>query len=188
MIVRLHALLPRSRANGPDLRFVLWLQGCTRSCPGCFNPGAQSLYGGEERDISEVLAELAAVRDIEGVTFSGGEPLQQPEALFALAAGAQALGLGVVLFSGYTHAEILCHPSGRSILEYTDTLIAGPYDAARRNPRGLVGSDNQRIHHLSPRYAAVDFTRLPARETIIRPDGAVIHTGVNPIRPTAKEE
>src|SRR3972149_712339 len=38
VILRLHALLPRSRANGPGMRAVIWFQGCTRGCPGCFNP------------------------------------------------------------------------------------------------------------------------------------------------------
>lgn len=35
---RLHAVVPRSAANGPGVRYVVWSQGCALACPGCFNP------------------------------------------------------------------------------------------------------------------------------------------------------
>ena len=38
----IHAIEPRSRANGPGARFVVWLQGCTLGCPGCFNPATHA--------------------------------------------------------------------------------------------------------------------------------------------------
>jgi anaerobic ribonucleoside-triphosphate reductase activating protein len=180
MKVRMHAYLPHSRANGPGLRAVVWFQGCTLGCPGCFNRDAQALDAGQERDTALMMADIGAVTDIEGVTFSGGEPFQQPEALLELSQSAQALGLSVVIFSGYTLNAIQEQPLGPAILNHVDTLIAGSYDAARHNPRGLIGSNNQQVHHLSARYKNVDFTTLPSREAIIQADGSTILTGVNP--------
>ena len=182
MNVRLHAYLPHSRANGPGLRAVLWFQGCTLACPGCFNPAAQNPLGGEERDTAEVLARIATLKDIEGVTFSGGEPFQQPEALLELSHSSEALDLSVVVFTGYSLEAIRKQPLGPAILEHVDTLIAGPYDAARRTSCGLVSSSNQQVHHLTARCAGVDFSTLPSREAIIQLDGAIVLTGVNPPR------
>ncbi|MCU0780030.1 MAG: radical SAM protein [Akkermansiaceae bacterium] len=45
MTLRLHAFLPRSRANGPGWRSVVWVQGCSLGCPGCFNPQTHDWEG-----------------------------------------------------------------------------------------------------------------------------------------------
>ena len=83
--LRLHDFLPRSRANGPGLRAVIWVQGCSLGCPGCFNPGAQSLMGGHEVAVGHLRERLLAFGgDMEGLTVSGGEPLQQMRPLLDL--------------------------------------------------------------------------------------------------------
>ena len=50
----IHAIEPRSRANGPGVRFVVWLQGCTLGCPGCFNPSTHAAAGGRELDLASL--------------------------------------------------------------------------------------------------------------------------------------
>lgn len=180
--MRLHGYLPHSRANGPGVRAVLWFQGCTLACPGCFNSAAQDPLGGEERETEVLLAAIVSLKDIEGVTFSGGEPFHQPDALLELATGARTHGLGVVVFSGHTLEALRGQPLGTDILAQVDTLIAGPYVEALRHPRGLIASENQRVHHLSPRYGHLDFADLPSREAIIHPDGSVTLSGVTPYR------
>ncbi|MBZ0237815.1 MAG: radical SAM protein, partial [Deltaproteobacteria bacterium] len=75
MIARVHAREPRSRANGPGTRFVIWMQGCSLGCPGCFNPTTHAPAGGELVDTAALLAEVAATRGLDGLTLSGGEPL-----------------------------------------------------------------------------------------------------------------
>jgi len=54
--VRVHATEPRSRANGPGARFVVWMQGCTLGCPGCFNPTTHDATGGREVTVEEIAA------------------------------------------------------------------------------------------------------------------------------------
>jgi anaerobic ribonucleoside-triphosphate reductase activating protein len=83
---RVHAVEPRSQANGPGVRFVVWSQGCTLGCPGCFNPGTHPVTaaGAGEWPPGELAAAAAAQAGcIEGVTLTGGEPLQQPAAVAA---------------------------------------------------------------------------------------------------------
>ena len=58
MKIRLHAFESASRANGPGLRAVVWFQGCTLGCPGCFNPGTHNASGGYDSDTDTLAAEI----------------------------------------------------------------------------------------------------------------------------------
>ena len=183
MNVRLHAMEPASRANGPGLRAVIWFQGCTIGCPGCFNPETHGAAEGESADTEELFRRLASSGErIEGVSISGGEPFQQPEALLDLSERFSSAALSVLVFSGYTLAAIRGLPIGPEILRHLDVLIAGPYIESAHSGRGLLGSANQSIHFLTPRYAPRDFQRTPLREVIIHRDGTVTLSGIDPLR------
>ena len=182
MNVRVHAIEPRSRANGPGARFVVWLQGCTLGCPGCFNPSTHEVNAGRDTTIAEIAAQLARTTGIEGVSLSGGEPLQQPEAAIALHDAARALGLSTLAFSGYTIDEIRALPHGSAVLERLDVLIDGRYVAGERLATGLRGSANQRIQLLTSRYTLADVEATPVAEVRIGKDGEVVLTGVNPLK------
>jgi anaerobic ribonucleoside-triphosphate reductase activating protein len=94
-------------------------------------------------------------RPLEGVTFQGGEPFEQAEALAALARPARDLGLGLLVFSGYRLEDLEkeIQPGSRALLEQTDLLVDGPYRRGRPpGGRPWIGSGNQRFHFLSPRY------------------------------------
>lgn len=180
---RIHAVEPRSRANGPGTRFVVWFQGCTLGCPGCFNPTTHDAGAGRRVAIDEIADELArAAPGIEGISLSGGEPLQQPEAARALLDAARALGLSTLAFSGYTLDEIRALPGGPAVLARLDVLIDGRYVAPRRLASGLRGSANQRIQLLTDRYALADVEATPVAEIRIAPTGDVILTGVDPLK------
>lgn len=183
MNFRLHAFESASRANGPGLRFVVWFQGCTLGCPGCFNPKTHGAAGGMEMD-TVALAEqlLAKPNGIEGVSFSGGEPFQQPEALLALLDRLAGSGLSMLAFSGYTHAEIQRQPLGPAILARLDVLIAGRYLQSRHQGRGLLGSTNQAVHLLTGRYTPKDIGATPTSEIILHRDGRITVSGIAPIR------
>jgi anaerobic ribonucleoside-triphosphate reductase activating protein len=173
---RVHAIEPRSRANGPGARFVVWLQGCTLGCPGCFNPGTHANGG------REVAIDSLDFGDVEGISLSGGEPMQQPEAARALLERARSFGLSTLMFSGYTKAEIDALPGGPAVLAQLDVLIDGRYVAGERLATGLRGSANQRIQLLTARYTLADVEATPAAEIRIGPAGDVVLTGVNPLK------
>jgi anaerobic ribonucleoside-triphosphate reductase activating protein len=182
LVVRVHAIEERSRANGPGARFVVWLQGCTLGCAGCFNPGTHDAAGGKEVAIAHIVAQLDGVAGIEGLTLSGGEPLQQPAASAALLAAARARGLSTLVFSGYTLDEIRALDGGAAVLAALDVLIDGRYVASERVASGLRGSANQRIHVLSDRYTRAQIEATPVAEVRIAPSGEVVMTGVNPLK------
>ncbi|HWU87351.1 MAG TPA: 4Fe-4S single cluster domain-containing protein [Kofleriaceae bacterium] len=181
-LARVHAVEPRSRANGPGARFVVWLAGCTLGCPGCFNPATHDPGGGREVSVAELAAQLAATRGIEGLSLSGGEPLQQPAAAAALLDAARALGLSTLAFSGYTLDEIRALPGGPLVLDRLDVLIDGRYVAGERLATGLRGSANQRIHLLTGRYQLAQIEATPVAEIRIDPTGELVLTGVDPLK------
>lgn len=180
--MRLHAVEPKSRANGPGSRFVVWLQGCSLGCPGCFNPTTHDVAGGRDVTIDELVAQLRATIGIEGVTISGGEPLQQVGVSIAILKAARELGLSTLMFSGYTIDEIGELSGGPDVLARLDVLIDGRYVAGEHLATALRGSANQRIHRLTERYTLAEIEATPVAEVRIAHDGAVVLTGVNPVK------
>lgn len=182
--LRLHAYLPHSRANGPGVRAALWVQGCSLGCPGCFNPKTHDPgANADEVEVDTLVDRLVALGDtIEGVTVSGGEPLEQPAALLALARAVRArTALSLIVFSGHTIDEIRAMPLGPALLDQLDVLIDGRYVAGERRASGLRGSHNQRIRCLTDRYAEADIDATPEAEVHIGADGSVTISGVAPL-------
>jgi anaerobic ribonucleoside-triphosphate reductase activating protein len=185
MKIRLHAFEPASRANGPGLRAVVWFQGCTLDCEGCFNPATHNPHGGYESDSQAISAEILALGTrIEGISISGGEPFQQPEGLLDVLRRLNSSGLSRLVFSGYALSEIRSFSLGPEILSHIDVLVAGRFVAARNLHVGLLGSGNQQLHLLTTRYTASELARVPSRELILRADGTVTASGIAPWWPS----
>src|ERR1019366_58086 len=106
----LHALIPASRANGPDLRAVVFFQGCSIGCPKCWNPKSHQFHGTEITvdAVTQEVLRARALHTLEGVSFSGGEPMQQADSLLRLiqCLRQQAPELSFGMFSGYSEAEL----------------------------------------------------------------------------------
>ena len=153
----------RSMREGPGIRYVIWVQGCSLKCKGCFNPHFWSQHGGSSRDIDSLLHDVIAARikfpEIEGVTFLGGEPFEQPEALAELSQKLQKLDFSIMVFSGYTLAELKDEKSSQYVsrlnfLSSIDLLVDGRYQQDNVDiDRPWVGSKNQEFHFLTERYS-----------------------------------
>jgi anaerobic ribonucleoside-triphosphate reductase activating protein len=153
----------RSMREGPGIRYVIWVQGCSLKCKGCFNPHFWSQHGGSSRDIDSLLHDVIAARikfpELEGVTFLGGEPFEQPEALAELSQKLQELDFSIMVFSGYTMAELKDEKSSHyesrlNFLSSIDLLVDGRYQQDNVDiDRPWVGSKNQEFHFLTERYS-----------------------------------
>lgn len=183
LVLRLHHFEALSRANGPGLRSVVWFQGCTLNCTDCFNPKTHTPESGDSNTIEQAFAKIAAnIGRIEGITFSGGEPLQQAPALIELIQRVRSeTGLSIVLFTGFTWEEVNRLPQAKAILAGVDVLLAGRYQSALRVARGLIGSSNKTVHFLTPRYTAADFEAIPQAEVIIGAGGELRFSGIEPL-------
>ncbi len=157
-LLNLASCLDCTEVEGPGKRLALWVQGCLIRCPGCCNPHMFELAPRtlvESSKVAQRVERAAATHGIEGVTFLGGEPMLQARGLAALAATTQALGLTVMVFSGYRVEEIrrMALPGSAELLKHTDILVDGPYVAdLPDHDRNWTGSTNQRFHFLSDRY------------------------------------
>ncbi len=153
------ARLRSTEAEGPGRRYALWVQGCPLRCPGCCNPHMLAFETAEILSVDAIADEVLASSGIEGVTFLGGEPFSQAEALAALARRCRDAGLSVMVFSGYTleHLRRAGEPGWSELLGATDLLVDGPYLQPRHaTDRRWIGSDNQRVHFLTERYPHLD--------------------------------
>ena len=93
-------------ADGPGIRYVLFLSGCPMRCLYCHNPDTWHRQDGTPTPVEDVLADIAGYRDFirerGGVTLSGGEPLVQAKFCKAVLSGCKAMGLHTALdTSGY---------------------------------------------------------------------------------------
>jgi len=146
-----------SEVNGPGCRAVIWVQGCLRECPGCFNTASWPFEVNELASVESLVQRVLSNSRNEGVTFSGGEPFWQAPALASLARQIKAAGLNVMSFSGFRLEELQSEygPAGaRELLEQLDILIDGPYveSLALNQPDSPVSSSNQRVHVFNPAF------------------------------------
>ena len=179
LTMRVHALLDHSYTNGPGCRAVIWVQGCSMRCAGCCNPDAQSPDGGTAMPVGDIVAWVCSIPGIEGITLSGGEPLQQPEAVAALLRGVrQTTDLSVVLFTGYDWEHVARTPELVDLARLADIVVAGPYRRRQHLGYALLASTNQTIHLLTNRYTLTDPEAVPEAEVVVDQDHAVL-SGIN---------
>jgi anaerobic ribonucleoside-triphosphate reductase activating protein len=172
-----------SEVNGPGCRAVIWLQGCLRECPGCFNPASWSFEINQLISIEAIVHKILSNPKHEGVTFSGGEPFWQAPALAQVARQVKAAGLNVMSFTGFTLERLQSDdygPAGANeLLAELDLLIDGPYveSLAVNSPNSLVSSSNQRVHVFNPALADRLTWASDQMEIHILKDGSRIVTG-----------
>ena len=148
--LRVSGIVEESVVDGPGVRFVVFTQGCEHHCPGCHNSHTHALDGGTMMPTDAILARFDEDPLLSGITFSGGEPFLQPEALADLAEAVHARGKDVMVYSGFTFEQLLEQegqdPAVRRLLEQADILVDGPYVESRRDLElEFRGSDNQRL-------------------------------------------
>ncbi|WP_250285213.1 MULTISPECIES: 4Fe-4S single cluster domain-containing protein [unclassified Frankia] len=176
-----------THALGPGPRAAVWVQGCPFRCAGCVAPEWIPDRPARLVAPAELAAELCSVPGLTGLTFSGGEPMSQAAGLAELARHARALrpeqDLSLICFTGYRLERLRHSPPNAGVadlLAQVDVLIDGRYVASRDDNRGLRGSGNQRIHHLTGRLrgGGYDFEgRLRTTEIMIA-DGEVLMVGI----------
>ena len=137
-----------SIVDGEGLRAVIWTQGCPHGCPGCHNPQTHAFDGGTSVASESILEQLKAHFYLDGVTFSGGEPMAQAAACGELAQAVHQLGMNVWCYTGYTWEALMeaQDPDQRAFLEQIDVLIDGPFLLAQKSLNlRFRGSANQRL-------------------------------------------
>lgn len=148
--VRLSGIAYESLVNGPGLRRVFFAQGCKHNCKGCFNPETHDFEGGEEFNIDSLIDDVKSNPMLKGITFSGGDPLEQGESFAYMAKRFKEIGLNIWVFTGYKFEYILENldkiAGWRELIENIDVLVDGKFEETLKNDNlKFKGSSNQRI-------------------------------------------
>ena len=147
--MRISGIVGRSRVNGPGERVLLAVQGCSLRCPGCINKDLWNPEGGNLVEVVELMDLLHLLRGpkkgTRGLTISGAEPFDQPNALRTLLRTVEDWFTDTIVFTGYTVEQLLEDNSRAACMPHIDALITGPYQQENRSLTGLRGSTNQKI-------------------------------------------
>ena len=140
--------------NGEGVRFTVFFQGCSHRCKGCHNPNTWAKKE-NNRSLNDLFAEIDYVTPLlDGMTLSGGEPFEQPEAAYEIAKYAKQSGLNVWAYTGYTYEQLtdLSNPNysvWNQLLQEIDVLVDGRFvEELADDTLYFRGSKNQRILHL----------------------------------------
>lgn len=142
---------------GPGKRFVIWVQGCPFSCPGCIAQSMRSPDGGELISVSSLAGVILGTPGLEGITVSGGEPFLQAAELASLFREIRKRSsLGIIVYTGFYYGQLkqmeLRFPEIGQMLSQIDMLIDGPYVQEQNFDYGWKGSVNQQNYCLTDRY------------------------------------
>lgn len=180
MKLRVFNILKNTKVEGPETRYCIWVQGCSRHCKGCQAVHTWSHSGGVLYNVKDIIADIKKQKNIEGVTFLGGEPFEQAEALGIIAKAVKKEGLGVLCFTGGLLEELQQKEENKTLLENIDLLIDGAFEADKVDySRPWCGSTNQRYHFLTNRYNEEIFEKYKNKiEINISKDGTIFMNGM----------
>lgn len=133
---------------GPGLRIGIWFQGCSIHCPGCISQDTWDPKLGWTNVDAIIAAMQPWLSDAQGITISGGEPFDQPNALRLLLQNLRRIPtMDVLVYSGYAFSKLSeWVEANRGLI---DVLISEPYEDRSRQTLPLRGSDNQALHLLT---------------------------------------
>lgn len=184
MKLRVNQIIKETRTEGIGTRYAIWVQGCSIRCKGCANRNMWSSSEGFLMETDRIISEIKSMNHIEGVTFLGGEPFDQPEPVARIAEEIHKAALSVIVFTGYRYETLRDRPGKciKRILKYTDLLIDGPYEEKLQDfSRPWVGSSNQRYVFLSDCYSENDLKKQKTGQRFelrIQKDGKIVINGI----------
>lgn len=149
MNLRVNYILEKSRVQGPGERFTIWVQGCSIHCLGCRNTDTWSFDQGNNVDV-QILVKKIIESKSPGLTITGGEPLDQLEAILELTKGIFSFK-DVFLCSGYEFQTIKKDDLKKEVLKFIDIICSGPFDQTKICQSQWKGSTNQEIICLTER-------------------------------------
>lgn len=166
LAIRYAGLDAASTVDGPGVRTVVWLQGCSIQCEACQNRRLWDKWGGRAADPLRLATEMVQWNKDAGgsnrYTITGGEPFDQVEELLMLvnALRVMAPNANILVYTGYTWQALTSKTKigwrlRRLAIMQIDTLVDGPYRPEQDSEHmQYIGSGNQRI------IAARDTARL----------------------------
>ena len=159
---RIHSTESFGAADGPGVRFIIFLRGCRMRCRYCHNPDTWDMNGGEEATADELLKKALRYktywRNEGGITVSGGEPLLQIEFLTDLFKKAKALGINTVIDTAgnpFTREEPF-FGQFNELMKYTDLILLDIKEMDPKRHKDITGFDNSNILDMARYLSDID--------------------------------
>ena len=151
MIGHIHSTESFGAADGPGVRFIVFMQGCHMRCRYCHNPDTWKMDGGDEVTADEILKRALRVKPYwgkdGGITISGGEPLLQIDFVIELFKKAKELGINTCIDTAgnpFTKEEPF-FSKFEELMKYTDLLLLDLKEINPARHKDLTGFDNSNI-------------------------------------------
>ncbi len=150
IMLRIAGTANDSIVDGPGIRFTIFTQGCPHNCAGCHNPQTHRFDGGTLVAIDSILEQIFGNPLLDGVTFSGGEPFCQAEALYYMGLEIKKHGLNIITYTGFTFEYLIEHSDSKNfykeLLSVCDYIVDGRCEIDKKDyTLKFKGSSNQRI-------------------------------------------
>ena len=159
---RIHSTESFGAADGPGVRFIIFLRGCRMRCRYCHNPDTWDMNGGEEATADELLKKALRYktyrRNEGGITVSGGEQLLQIEFLTDLFKKAKALGINTVIDTAgnpFTREEPF-FGQFNELMKYTDLILLDIKEMDPKRHKDITGFDNANILDMARYLSDID--------------------------------
>ena len=196
-----HGIIEQTQVNGPGKRVGIWTTGCTLKCPGCWNPDTHKHGQGTRWNNYELAKHILVQPNVTGVTFSGGDPIQQIDSLLRCVdyLHMRRPGFSIGLYTGYTLKELderqyvmyggvvgeapnlMMKPLitwWPELKKHLDFAVMGRFNQNRKsNVYPLRGSVNQELVLFSDRYTDADFGPQMVEITIAPGGKSAVLTG-----------
>lgn len=151
MIGHIHSTESFGAADGPGVRFIVFMQGCHMRCRYCHNPDTWKIDGGDEVTADEILKRALRFKPYwgkdGGITISGGEPLLQIDFVIELFKKAKELGINTCIDTAgnpFTKEEPF-FSKFEELMKYTDLLLLDLKEINPTRHKDLTGFDNSNI-------------------------------------------
>lgn len=148
---KIHSCESFGAADGPGVRYIVFLQGCKMRCKYCHNPDTWNLSGGEEKSADELIQSALKFKkywgDNGGITISGGEPLLQIDFLIDLLKKAKEEGIHTTIDTAgnpFTREEPF-FAKFEELMKYTDLLLLDLKEINPKRHKELTGFENSNI-------------------------------------------
>ena len=151
MIGHIHSTESFGAADGPGVRFIVFMQGCRMRCRYCHNPDTWKMDGGDEVTADEILKRALRFKPYwgkdGGITISGGEPLLQIDFVIELFKKAKELGINTCIDTAgnpFTKEKPF-FSKFEELMKYTNLLLLDLKEINPARHKDLTGFDNSNI-------------------------------------------
>lgn len=164
MIGHIHSTESFGAADGPGVRFIVFMQGCHMRCRYCHNPDTWKMDGGDEVTADEILKRALRFKPYwgkdGGITISGGEPLLQIDFVIELFKKAKELGINTCIDTAgnpFTKEEPF-FSKFEELMKYTDLLLLDLKEINPTRHKDLTGFDNSNIIEMAKYLSEINKT------------------------------